>query len=180
MVGSVPDIPSCATQGESLDEAISTAADALVGHLAVARDYGDEVPEPRSLDETKGDKEWCTENGIEWGKAMAAPIMARPPFGKPERVTTSMDSNILRAIDIFAEKRGQTRSSVLTAGAELLLGRDIERMQDEALQIIVDKDLHVSRGRKLLARHARAGESSARKNRRQAEMIGAKRKPKKA
>jgi predicted RNase H-like HicB family nuclease len=145
-----PDLPGCATQGESLDEAISMAADALGGHLAVARDYDDEIVAPRSLEEIKADEEWCAENGVQWGEVMAAPIMVRPPLGKPERVTISVDSNILREIDAFARKRGQTRSNVLTAGAEILLGRDVKRMKDETLQVIADEGLSVSRSKSAL------------------------------
>ena len=120
-----PDLPGCASQGETPDEAIAMASDALAGHLAVARDYGDEIPAPRSLDDIRSDKEWCSENNVQWGKAMVAPILVRPPLGRPERVTISMDSNVLREIDAYAERRDLTRSAVLTAGAELLLGRNL-------------------------------------------------------
>jgi predicted RNase H-like HicB family nuclease len=176
-----PDLPGCATQGENLEEAISMAADALGGHLAVARDYGDAVPAPRSMEEIKADEKWCAENGVRWGEAMAAPITVRPPLGKPERVTISMDSNILREIDAFAKKRGQTRSSVLTAGAEFLLGRDAKRMRGETLQVIADEGLHVSRHKKMPAPpRVRAGTFLPRKKGREAAMIGfATRKPRK-
>lgn len=120
-----PDVPGCATQGETLDEAIAMASDALAGHLAVTRDHGDAVPESRSLDDIKADKEWCRHNDVAWSRAMAVPIMVRPPLGRPERVTISLDSNILREIDAYAEKRDLTRSAVLAAGAEFLLGRGI-------------------------------------------------------
>ncbi len=131
-----PDFPGCVTQGESLDEAIAMAADALAGHIAVARDYGDPIPEPRSLDEIKADKKWVQENGVNWGAAMATPVLARPPLGKPERVTVSIDSNILRAIDSYAKERDQTRSAVLTAGAEILMGLPVEHMANETLAML--------------------------------------------
>lgn len=142
-----PDIPGCASQGETLDETIAMATDALAGHLAVARDYGDKILEPRSLDDIKADKDWCSENDVRWDKAMAVPIMVRPPLGRPERVTISMDSNILREIDAYAEKRDLTRSAVLTAGAELLLGGSFtstagsasEMTDDELREIIRDE-----------------------------------------
>lgn len=127
-----PDLPGCASQGETLDEAIAMASDALAGHLAVARDYGDPIPTPRSVDEIRSDKDWCSQNNVQWSKAMVAPILVRPPLGKPERVTISMDSNILREVDAYAERRDLTRSAVLTAGAELLLGRS--RSSEEELQ----------------------------------------------
>ena len=125
-----PDLPGCASQGDTLDEAIAMATDALAGHLAVARDYGDPIPTPRSIDDIRSDDAWCSENKVQWSKAMVAPILVRPPLGRPERVTISMNSNVLREIDAYAEKRDLTRSAVLTAGAELLLGRG-QRSEEE-------------------------------------------------
>jgi predicted RNase H-like HicB family nuclease len=116
------DLPGCATQGKDLNEALENAADALAGHVAVARDFGDELPEPSALEEIRADKTWCTENAVDWGSAMAAPIAIRPPLGRPERVTISLDANVLRAIDGYAAKRNLTRSAALSAGAEILLG----------------------------------------------------------
>jgi len=58
------------------------------------------------------------------GGTIALLVPARPPLGRPERVNVSLDSNRLRAIDAYAERRGLTRSAVLEAGAELLLSTD--------------------------------------------------------
>jgi len=150
-----PDLPGCASQGETLDEAIEMATDALAGHLAVARDYGDAIPTPRSVDDIRSDNEWCRENNVEWSKAMVAPILARPPLGRPERVTISVDSNILREIDAYAQKRDLTRSAVLAAGAELLLGRASEEQQPKAVTQLAERppkpfrDARQSRRRKV-------------------------------
>lgn len=131
-----PDLPGCATQGETLDEAIAMAGDALAGHLAVMEDYGDAIPVARSLEAIRADTDWCAAHDVTWGEVLAAPILARAPIGKPERVTISLDSNVLRAIDAYAEKMGHTRSTVLTAGAELLLGRRVEDMRNESLELL--------------------------------------------
>ena len=155
-----PDLPGCASQGETLDEAIAMATDALAGHLAVARDYGDETPAPRSLDDIRSDKEWCSENNVQWGKAMAAPILVRPPLSRPERVTISMDSNILRELDAYAERRDLTRSAVLTAGAELLLGRNIASARGEFDKLSREPSLKEARQSKRykVQRYSDAGE----------------------
>ena len=150
-----PDVPGCASQGDTLDEAIAMATDALAGHLAVARDYGDAIREPRPLEDIRADKAWAKDYGVVWDKAMAVPIMVRPPLGKPERVTISMDSNILREIDAYAEKRDLTRSAVLAAGAELLLGRGTAGSISE-----VTADAASSQG----LRHAAAGKYASRRD----------------
>jgi antitoxin HicB len=43
----VPDLPSVATQGETVEEALEMARDAIEGYLAVMRDEGWSVPPAR-------------------------------------------------------------------------------------------------------------------------------------
>jgi predicted RNase H-like HicB family nuclease len=119
-----PDLPGCVTQGEDMAEAQEMAAEALSGWLAVAFDHGDQIPAPRPLETIKTDKGFAKENDIDWRNATAVLVSAPPPLGRPERVNVSLDSNKLRAIDAYAERRGLTRSAVLEAGAELLISSD--------------------------------------------------------
>ena len=48
-----PDLPGCATVGDTLDEGVAMATDALAGHIASLREFGDPIPAPRSLDRDK-------------------------------------------------------------------------------------------------------------------------------
>jgi predicted RNase H-like HicB family nuclease len=45
---SFPDVPGCISAGNTLDEALANAAEALAGHLALMRADGDLIPGPRS------------------------------------------------------------------------------------------------------------------------------------
>jgi predicted RNase H-like HicB family nuclease len=119
-----PDLAGCVTQGDDMTEAQAMAADALSGYLASMAEYGDPIPEPRSLEAIKADRTFAKENEIDWRDVTAVLIPVLPPLGKPERVNVSLDSNRLRSIDAYAERRGMTRSAVLEAGAELLLATD--------------------------------------------------------
>jgi predicted RNase H-like HicB family nuclease len=119
-----PDVPGCVTQGEDTADAQAMAVDALSGHIAVLREYGDSVPPARDLEEIKADRAYARENEIDWKDVTAVLVPVRPPLGKPERVNVSLDSNKLRAIDAYATRRGLTRSAVLEAGAELLMEQD--------------------------------------------------------
>jgi len=119
-----PDLPGCVTQGEDTADAQAMAADALSGHVAALREYGDPVPRARALEEIKADRGFARENAIDWKDVTALLVPIRPPLGKPERVNVSLDSNKLRAIDAYAARRGLTRSAVLEAGAELLMQQD--------------------------------------------------------
>jgi predicted RNase H-like HicB family nuclease len=119
-----PDLPGCLTQGEDMAEAQAMAGDALSGWIASTIAHGDPIPAPRPLEAIRSDKEFARENAVSWRDAIATLVPARPPLGRPERVNVSLDSNRLRAIDAYAERRGLTRSAVLEAGADLLLSSD--------------------------------------------------------
>lgn len=45
----VPDLPGCASAGDTQDEALAMIRDAIEGHIAVLREHGDPVPPPRSV-----------------------------------------------------------------------------------------------------------------------------------
>jgi predicted RNase H-like HicB family nuclease len=54
---SFPDVPGCTSAGDTLDEAVSNAVEALGGHLAVTRDHGEPPPAPRPLETLRKDAE---------------------------------------------------------------------------------------------------------------------------
>jgi predicted RNase H-like HicB family nuclease len=41
----VPALPGCVTWGQTLDEAVASARDAIEGHVAALRETGQDVPE---------------------------------------------------------------------------------------------------------------------------------------
>ncbi len=43
-----PDVPGCVVTGVTVDETIATMREALRLHLALSREYGEEVPLPRT------------------------------------------------------------------------------------------------------------------------------------
>lgn len=47
----VPDLPGCFTAGTTVDEAIAMARAAIDAHIEQLLDEGDEIPEPRPLEE---------------------------------------------------------------------------------------------------------------------------------
>jgi predicted RNase H-like HicB family nuclease len=52
---SFPDVPGCISAGDTFEDAIENAAEALAGHLALMRADGDAVPTPRSFEELRRD-----------------------------------------------------------------------------------------------------------------------------
>jgi predicted RNase H-like HicB family nuclease len=55
---SFPDVPGCISAGDTFEEAIDNASQALAGHLAVTAADRDPVPHARSLEELKHDAEF--------------------------------------------------------------------------------------------------------------------------
>jgi predicted RNase H-like HicB family nuclease len=59
---SFPDVPGCISAGDTFEEAIDNASQALAGHLAVMETDGDPVPHARSLEELKQDAGFIEES----------------------------------------------------------------------------------------------------------------------
>lgn len=52
---SFPDVPGCISAGDTFEEAMDNAAEALAGHLAVMEADGDPIPKARSLEQLRED-----------------------------------------------------------------------------------------------------------------------------
>jgi predicted RNase H-like HicB family nuclease len=59
---SFPDLPGCISAGDSFEDAIDNAAEALAGHLALIRADGDLVPLPSSIEQLRGDPEFVSDS----------------------------------------------------------------------------------------------------------------------
>jgi predicted RNase H-like HicB family nuclease len=59
---SFPDVPGCISAGDTFEEAIENASQALAGHLTVMKADGDPVPHARSLEELKQDAEFVDDS----------------------------------------------------------------------------------------------------------------------
>ena len=58
---SFPDLPGCISAGDTFEEAVANAAEAIAAHLALMRADGDTIPAPRSFDELKRDREFLAD-----------------------------------------------------------------------------------------------------------------------
>ena len=47
----VPDLPGCVTVGDTLAETENNIREAIAGHIAVMKEYGEVVPQPTTLAE---------------------------------------------------------------------------------------------------------------------------------
>ena len=53
-----PDVSGGAAAGETFEEAVANAAEALTGHLALMKADGDSIPKPGTFEELKQDRDF--------------------------------------------------------------------------------------------------------------------------
>ena len=103
----VPDLPGCFSAGDTLDEAIDNAAEAIELWLETVIDDGGCVPEPRPISEHQQDPEFAN-----WIWAVVTVDLARLS-GKTERINITLPARVLRRIDAQARASGESRSGFI-------------------------------------------------------------------
>lgn len=107
----VPDLPGCFSAGDTLDEAIDNAREAIDLWLETVIDDGGAVPEPRTITEHQANPEYAG-----WVWAVVAVDLAALS-DKAERVNITLPARVLRRIDAAARAAGETRSGYIARRA---------------------------------------------------------------
>lgn len=108
----VPDLPGCVSAGETADEALAEAVEAIALHVEGLEAEGQPVPAPRTIEALLADPSLEEERA---GATLATVPLVRDR-GRSVRVNISMESGLLEAVDSEARARGMTRSAFI-AGA---------------------------------------------------------------
>ena len=103
----VPDLPGCFSAGDTLDEAMENAKEAIELWLEVAIDDGMAVPEPKPLAEHQRKREF---KGWTWDLVT---IDIASLSDKVERINITLPSRVLRRIDQAAKAAGESRSGYI-------------------------------------------------------------------
>lgn len=107
----VPDLPGCFSAGDTLDEAMDNAKEAIELWLEVAIDDGMAIPEPSPLAELQRKREF---KGWTW--ALITVDLASLS-DKAERINITLPSRVLRRIDQAAKEAGESRSGYIARRA---------------------------------------------------------------
>ena len=102
-----PDLPGCFSAGETLDEAIANASEALAFHIEGLLDAGAKIPTPLALEYHATHPEYT---GMIWA---VVTVDLASLSGKSKRLNISLPEGVLRRIDAAAEKNGESRSGYL-------------------------------------------------------------------
>lgn len=103
----VPDLPGCFSGGDTLDEAIDNAREAIELWLETVIDDGGQVPEPRSIAEHQANPEFSN-----WIWAVVNIDLA-DLSDKSKRINITLPARVLRRIDAAAKSAGESRSGFI-------------------------------------------------------------------
>jgi predicted RNase H-like HicB family nuclease len=111
----VPDLPGCHSAGDSLDEALSGAPEAIALWIEDHVDRIGAPPSPSSIDVLRRDRRF---RGWVW--ALVEVDLAKLA-DRTERINITMSKRLLRRVDAHARKSGDSRSGFLARGALRLM-----------------------------------------------------------
>ena len=113
----VPDLPGCFSAGDTLEEALIQAEDAISGWIEAAIDDGQDIPAPSHIEALRAAhpefESWM------WALVKIDPAMLDDTL---ERVNISLPRRVLHRLDARARSAGETRSGYIARMA--VEGRD--------------------------------------------------------
>jgi predicted RNase H-like HicB family nuclease len=107
----VPDLPGCFSAGDTVDEALVNAVEAIECHLESLVIDGEQIPTPKTVEDYFDNLDLA--EGI-WA---LVEVDLSKLSGKVRRVNVTIPERILNQIDRFASSRGESRSGLLAAAA---------------------------------------------------------------
>jgi predicted RNase H-like HicB family nuclease len=108
----VPDLPGCFSWGDSIEDAMNNAREAIYAHVEAMLGKGAQVNIAHSrIEDLAGDADYT---GAVWALVQVDLSKLDP---KPERINVSIPRFLLSRIDAYAASRHETRSGFLTRAA---------------------------------------------------------------
>ncbi|HGC0443091.1 TPA: type II toxin-antitoxin system HicB family antitoxin, partial [Escherichia coli] len=93
----VPDLPGCFSGGDSFQDAVDSAREAIEAHVELLVESGESIPVATNLDEWQSDPEY---SDAVW--ALVEVDVSRL-MGKSEKINVTLPSLLIRRIDQFVE-----------------------------------------------------------------------------
>jgi predicted RNase H-like HicB family nuclease len=103
----VPDVPGCFSAGETLDEALAQAAEAIECHIEGLMFDGESIPIPHDIQRHHDDPNYA--DGI-WA---LVDVDLSKLSGKTRRVNITLPERVLTIMDNYASRQGETRSGLI-------------------------------------------------------------------
>ncbi|MES3675982.1 type II toxin-antitoxin system HicB family antitoxin [Halomonas elongata] len=110
----VPDLPGCFSAGDTFDEAVANAREAIEGHLESLSEHGDPIPTATAIEQHLENPDY---QGWVWA---AVEIDMTPYLGKSHKINVTLPDLLIKRIDTTVSKQGdvyQSRSGFLARAA---------------------------------------------------------------
>ena len=125
----VPDLPGCFSAGDTLDEALENAREAIDAHLEFLAEEGDTIPSAGSIAHHRDNEDFAD---AVWG---VIDIDVTPYLGKAEKINITLPRLLLRQIDDYVvhhKSESRSRSGFLAQAALRQLGKKDEQDKESA------------------------------------------------
>ncbi len=107
----VPDLPGCFSTGDTLDEAVRNAAEAISLWIECVLDDGGAVPHPAPLQTHRDNPDF---EGWIWALVDIDSVLLSE---EPEQINITLPARLVRRIDDYANAHQETRSGFLARAA---------------------------------------------------------------
>ena len=112
----VPDLPGCFSAGDTLDEAMANARQAIDQHVEIMIEDGVPIPISRTLAVIQADPAY---NGWVWA---VVDVPVEKYLGPAEKINITVPRMVLARIDEYAKSQGMSRSGFLVEAARTAMG----------------------------------------------------------
>jgi predicted RNase H-like HicB family nuclease len=112
----IPDLPGCFSGGNSIDDALDSAREAIDLHVEGLIEEGLPIPERRPIAEHQ------TNTGYAGGIWAVIDVPVEQYLGPAERINITVPQSILTRIDSYAKNHGMSRSGFLVDAARRAMG----------------------------------------------------------
>ena len=103
----VPDLPGCFSAGETMDEALNNAVEAIECHIEGLLLDSEPIPSPKTVDYHQDNPDY--QGGV-WALVT---VDITKLSGKTRRVNITLPERILTLMDRYAAEYGETRSGLI-------------------------------------------------------------------
>jgi len=124
----VPDLPGCYSAGDTLDEAITNAEEAILLWIDQAMDEGRPIPAAGNVEQHQDNPDFAG-----WIWAVVSIDLSR--MDKAQRINITLPVRVLTAIDNAAKREGETRSGMLARAALYYATRPKDKIPGKATAI---------------------------------------------
>lgn len=113
----VPDIPGCFSAGDTFDEALEMAEEAIFSHLELMLEDGDDIPLASAIADLKENPDYC--DGV-WA---VVNLDITPLLGKSEKINVTLPHLLITKIDkvVAANPKYKSRSGFLAEASKRVL-----------------------------------------------------------